>query len=410
MSAFFGTVTEWLMRRRLSLPGWANRAMESVARNPDGLLGRLAGRLLRGPDVAPTSVPESSLRLYIAPTNYSGQGNAWARAVEHEDPRIGARNVAIDLPGGYGFPADTHVPIATVNSSTAWAEAEWEAARRFTHVLVEAERSMFGRRFGRDLLAEIDALTADGVSVAYLCHGTDIRDPDAHARLTKWSPYPEDPRTDFLRTDAAANLALISERRLPTFVSTPDLIADVPWARWCPVVIDPSRFAAARSMPAVSETALRVLHVPSAPVQKGTHLIAPAMESLASRRADIAYESLSSVPAAKIPEMFAAMDILLDQFRLGSYGVAACEAMSAGRIVVGHVLPFVRERVRDDFGIELPIVEATPDTLDEVLNELADDRDRAREIAAAGPPFVDLVHSGRASARALIDNWISVAL
>ena len=103
---------------------------------------------------------------------------------------------------------------------------------------------------------------------------------------------------------------------------------------------------------------------------------------------------------------FAAADIVLDQFRLGSYGVAACEAMASARVVVGHVLPAVRERVREATGLELPIVEATPDTLAAVLEELISDPEGARRIAARGSEFVEAVHDGRASARALIDGWI----
>ncbi len=399
----FAGMTEWLMRHRSSLPGWMNRAMEQVARNPDGFLGRLAGRLLRGEDAAATTVPEAPVRLYIAPTNYSGQGYAWARAVENADPRIGARNLAVELPGGYGFAADTVVPIATVNASDAWAESEWEAARRFTHVLVEAERSMFGRRFGRDLRAEIAALEQAGVSVAFLSHGTDIRDPDAHARRTPWSPYPDDPRTDTLRADAAANLALLTELRHPTFVSTPDLIDDVPWAVWCPVVVDAEPFVTTDAP--FTRAVPRVVHVSSSAVQKGSDLIEPALDELSTRGA-IDYRRVTGASAADMPRVYADADIVLDQFRLGSYGVAACEALAAGRVVVGHVLPEVRARVVADHGIELPIVEATPDTLGDVLAGLVADPAAARELAARGPEFVAAVHSGTASARALIDRWI----
>lgn len=406
MAGPINAAVNWLMSKRHALPGWMNRAMESVARNPDGFVGRLAGRLLRGPDAAPTIVPETPVRLYIAPTNYSGQGYAWARAVEGENPAIGVRNMAIELPGDYGFPADTRVPITTMNASTTWARAEWDAVRQFTHVLVEAERSMFGRQFGRDIRAEIEALDAEGISVAYLCHGTDIRNPDRHAELTPWSLYPEDPRTDILRADAAENLELLTSLRRPTFVSTPDLLLDVPWAHWCPVVIDVNRFAGARLTPAATGETLRITHVPSAPLQKGTHLITPVLDALTSRRQDVVYEPLIAVPSSEIPRVFAEADIVLDQFRAGSYGVAACEALAAGRIVVGHVLPVVRERVQLDFGIDVPIVEATPDTLDEVLSALADDRQRAQAIAAAGPAFVEIVHSGRASARVLIAHWL----
>lgn len=403
MGALASHVTEWLMRHRSSLPGWANDAMASVARNPDGLLGRLAGRMLRTADAAPTEVPATPLRLYIAPTNYSGQGFAWARAVERADPEIGARNMAIVLPGSFGFAADTPVPIATVNASDSWADAEWLAASTFTHVLIEAERPMFGRRFGRDLRAEIAALEESGVSVAYLSHGTDIRDPDAHAARTPWSPYPEDPRTDLLRADAAANLSLLSELRRPTFVSTPDLIDDLPWATWCPVVIDPGVFRT--EIAPFGRGPVRIVHVSSSPVQKGSHLIEPALAPLIDAGL-VTYRLITGAPAADMPRIFAEADIVIDQFRLGSYGVAACEAMAAGRVVVGHVLPEVRARVAAASGAELPIVEAMPDSLEEVIRGLVEDLDAARGAAASGPSFVARVHDGRASAQALIDGWI----
>lgn len=403
MGSLASRTTEWLMRHRTSLPAWMNDAMASVARNPDGFLGRLAGMVLRTADAAPTTIPDMPIRLYVAPTNYSGQGYAWARAVEHADAEVGARNVQVVLPGGFGFPADTHVAIATVNASTGWAAAEWEAASHFTHVLIEAERSMFGRRFGRDLRREIAALEASGVSVAYICHGTDIRDTDAHARRTPWSPYPEDPRTDVLRADAVENLALLSEVRRPTFVSTPDLIDDVPWATWCPVVINPATFRTESSPFAGGP--VRIVHVSSSPVQKGSHLIEPALAPLIASGA-VEYTLVTSAPAAEMPRIFADADIVIDQFRIGSYGVAACEAMAAGRVVIGHVLPEVRARVEHAHGIALPIVEATPDSLHDVVAGIVEDAASARAAAAAGPTYVTRVHDGTASARALLDGWI----
>ncbi|HEX5730555.1 hypothetical protein [Microbacterium sp.] len=395
---------DWMVRHRSSMPAWVDRLMESVARNPDGIPGRIASRLLGGGGSGPvTTVPDAPVRVYIAPTNYSGQGYQWARALERADPEIAARNMAVSLPGGFEFDADTTVPVAVVNASAQWQESEWEAARRFTHVLVEAERSIFGRRFGRDVAAEIAALEAEGVSVAYLCHGTDIRDPDKHATLTPWSLYPEDPRTDVLREDARANLRLLSTVRRPTFVSTPDLLLDVPWAAWCPVVVDGRRFAT-DSVPFLGEQ-VRVVHAASAPLQKGSHYIEPALEPLV-RAGAVDFRLITGTPAAQMPAVFAGADIVIDQFRVGSYGVAACEAMAAGRVVVGHVLPFVRERVEAEFGMPLPIVEATPESLHETIADLADDRIAAAAIAASGPTYIDRVHSGTASARVLLDGWI----
>src|SRR5699024_6397905 len=109
------------------------------------------------------SVPETPLRIYVAPTNYAGQGYRWSRALEEFDSRMGARNSAVQLPGGFAFPADRHVPIAMVNTSAQWAQAEWNAVQQFTHVLVEAERSLFGKQFARDVETEVRALESAGL-------------------------------------------------------------------------------------------------------------------------------------------------------------------------------------------------------------------------------------------------------
>ncbi len=409
MNELFSRLAGWAVSHRSSMPQWAQRAMESAARNPDGVLGRLSAALLGSGGAAPvTDVPETEIRVYIAPTNYAGQGFLWARALEAADPRIGARNMAVDLPGGYAFAADTLVPIAAVNASAEWAVAEWAAASSFTHVLVEAERAMFGKRHGRSLEAEVAALEAAGVSVAFLGHGTDVRDPDRHMGLTPWSPFGEDPRTPVLRADARENLALLHKLGRPVFISTPDLAADLPEATWCPVVVDAARFAAPRSAFAegVPTGPVQVIHASSNPLQKGSDRIEPALAPLiASGILD--YRLITATPAAEMPQVFASADIVLDQFRVGSYGVAACEAMAAGRVVVGHVLPAVRERVLRDTGFELPIVEATPDTLHDVVAALISDPERARAAAAAGPTFVAAVHSGALSAAALLQHWIT---
>ncbi len=393
----------WLVDHRSALPGWVNRLMESAVRTPDGWVGRIAARALGGTPPPPTAPPARPVRVYIGPTNYSGQGYRWARALEAADARIGARNLAQALPGGFDFPADTLVPVTVAASSRPWADAEWEAVRGFTHVLVEAERPLFGPRFARSLPAEVAALREAGISVAFLAHGTDVRDPDAHAARTRWSPYPEDPRTETLRRDVRENLALLAAAAAPVFVSTPDLLADLPSARWCPVVVDAARFAT--DAPLLPEPTARVLHVSSAPVQKGSHLIEPALAPLIGA-GSVEYRLVTGTASAQMPAVYAAADIVIDQFRLGSYGVAACEAMAAGRVVIGHVLPEVRARVKADSGFELPILEATPETLGDVVARLREDPLGARRLGEQGRAFVAAVHSGSASARALIDGWI----
>lgn len=397
-----------IVRARTSLPSPVNRLIDDVAKNPDGLAGRLASTLLGGRRARnrpePTAAPPTPVRVYIGPTNYAGQGYRWARALEASDPAIGARNMAVTLPGGFSFPADTAVPVAVYNASGAWQRAERDAVRRFTHVLFEAERPLFGRLLQRDVAREAADLQATGVSVAYLAHGTDVRSPRRHMALTEWSYFSDDAaQTAILQRDADDNLALLAATNAPIFVSTPDLLSDVPGSQWCPVVVDLSAWTRG-PVPLAGETPV-VAHIPSSGSTKGTHLVDPVMRGLEGEGL-LRYQALTGVPSAEMPRRITGVDIVLDQFRVGSYGAAACEAMATGRIVVGHVSPDVRAAVHELTGLDLPIVEATPRTLRSVIEGIIADPEPAQSVAAQGPAFVERVHSGARSALVLREHWI----
>ncbi len=92
---------------------------------------------------------------------------------------------------------------------------------------------------------------------------------------------------------------------------------------------------------------------------------------------------------------------MLDQFVLGIYGVAACEAMASGRLVMSHVDEFTRSQVRERTGLELPILEATVESLEAELRKAAADPSAFDEFRTAGPAFVDTIHDGRRSAQAM---------
>lgn len=401
------SASAFLVRHRESLPPFVGRFIANAARNPDSFAGRLAARTLgRGALIPePTAAPDTQVRIYIAPTNYAGQGHRWAQALMHASPSIGAKNMAVEIPGSFAFETDTAVPIVVYNNSRIWQEAEFAAVSRFSHVLVEAERPLFGGLFGRDLRHEIRELMALDISVAFLGHGTDVRSPRLHLQSTPWSYFSDNPEhTALLQADADANIALLEQSGLPVFVSTPDLIIDLPRAIWCPVVVEMEKWATNR--PPLSEHVPVVIHTPSAGTAKGSHLIEGPLRSL-SEAGIIKYQKITNVPAVEMPSVIGAADIVLDQFRTGSYGVAACEAMATGRVVIGHVLTSVRNYVREVTGLELPVVEATPANIAEVLTELISDPERLLSLGKDGRQFAASVHSGAMSAAALLEYWIN---
>lgn len=396
------------MMDRNRLPRWINALVDSIADAPMSPIGRLAARQYGTPAPA-GSVPSSRFadrrsRVLIAPVNYSGQGREWARALEHSTPDISAQNFAIDVPGGFSFDADIVVPVATYHNDSDWQRREFEAAAGATHVLIEAEEPPFGRLLGRSVAAQSQALLDRGVDVAFLAHGTDARLPSRHIETNPWSYYRDEsiylPRAETL---AARNIALLESSGRPLFVSTPDLLLDLPSAHWCPVVVDPKRWETRRTARATGSP-LRVAHAPSVSAVKGTQLILPALERLVDEKV-ITLDLVTGVPTTDMPQRFANADVVIDQMRVGSYGVAAVEAMASGCVVVGHVSDEVRALITAQSGANLPIVEATVDIIERVLRDLAGDQSFMSR-RAQGLDFVQKLHDGRYSAKVLREHWI----
>ena len=377
----------------------------SVLRHvPDGLLRVVLPRRLRfDARSIPIPAPDSDapIRLFIGPVNFAGQSWQWARAAERGVEGVSAVTMAYSAGSEYGFPIDIRVPASAYLMSAAWQRREREAVRsRFTHVVYEAGRHLFGNVYHETVAEEIRWLQSAGVRVAMLTHGSDMRLPSRHAAAHADSPFRSSdwPLIPALEAEAQRNRALLDEVGVPIFVSTPGMLDDVPEARWLPVVIDAERWAN-DTQPMQRERPL-VVHAPTNSVIKGSELIEPIVRELHDRGM-IEYRRIEGVPSAEMPALFREADIVLDQFRLGDYGVAACEALASGRIVVGHVHDAVRDLIERETRSLLPIVESDAASLARVLGDLVSDRSRARELAARGPAFVREVHDGRRSAEAM---------
>lgn len=344
-------------------------------------------------------VSELPVRLLIAPVNSAGQGYQWARAAERHVPGVSAK--ALSLTNRYGFPADYSVTPEQYQGK-GWGMAHQSYVNRaFTHVLIESTRTVFGRAYGNRAAKEIATLAAANIRIGLISHGSDTRVPSKHVEREPWSPFGAKdwdlvPKLEEMATRESAWMNAFTIG--PVFVSTPDLLDDLPTASWLPLAVDLSVWGSAPT--GFDRRRPVVVHAPSSSRMKGSELVDPIAERLHDAGL-IAYRRLEGLTTSEMVATYREADIVLDQFRLGSYGAAACEAMAAGRIVVGHVSQTNRERVRAGTGLELPMVQATPDTLADVLTELVADRQAGAAAAAAGVEFVGRVHDGRMAADAL---------
>ncbi len=394
-----------LVRTLDRAPAWLRRAASSVTegRGPLGALYDRVAHRFQAADIPSVPAPSgAAIRVLIGPANEAEQGYQWARAIERADPRAHAVAMMGIDPGGFAVRSDLRVPTPVYLRSGAWHRAFAAYLETFTHVLMESGLPLLGRSSRSDAFREAAELRAAGVSVAMMFHGSDLRLPHVHREANEWSPFhsSEVPST-LLGERAESNIAGVRRLALPAFVSTPDLLQYLPEARWCPVVVDPAGWAVERP-PVPADRRLVVLHAPSSSRMKGSEEIEPLLRALEAEGL-IEYRRVQGVRHEAMREQYAQADIVLDQFLIGSYGVAACEAMAAGCLVVGHVDEPTRSIVRETTGLEVPVVQATVTSLEGVLRALAADPAPIAAGREAALGFVREVHDGRRSAAALAE-------
>jgi len=334
--------------------------------------------------------------LGIGPANMAGQGRAWADAVSRVYPQLGTEVISVRR-AALNFSADVSVSATTFARDPAWQrEFAQHALSTWTHVLLEAGRPVLGTRYGPDFRGDERVFRRAGISVGLVFHGSEIRDPRRHAETYPFSPF-QDPHNELtarLQRQRDALAPYVDAFDGTKFVSTPDLLDDVPGSIWLPVVVDTAVWRP--GPPPLRREVPIVVHAPTNTALKGTIGVEAALEPLISS-GRIAYRRLENISPKDMAAAIEAADIVIDHFAIGNYGVLSCEALATGRVTIGHV----DERVRERVPAYVPIVAAGPDTLGKVIKEVLDDRAAAEQHAALGPQFVARFHDGSFTAQVL---------
>ena len=161
----------------------------------------------------------------------------------------------------------------------------------------------------------------------------------------------------------------------------------VPEAEVIPPGIDLSLF---RVEPVVSATNRRkplIVHAPSSRARKGTEHVVEACRGL-----DADLEIVEGLHHDEARERYRAADIVVDQLNAGWYGIFAIEAMALGKPVVTFLHDEAVRRTEEAFGVRVPIVNATKETLVEALRPLVENADERRRRAEASRAYVEAVH------------------
>jgi glycosyltransferase involved in cell wall biosynthesis len=346
--------------------------------------------------ISPKVCPAVS--VLIGRANAAGQGTRWADALRRNG--IPASNMQLVTDSDVlGFAADISVREDDWRRASYRLRAFVDLVPRHTHALVEGGQPLFGH--SSDPLGDVDALQRSGLSVGLVFHGSDIRRPLRHAERERWSPF-GDPRnaalTATLNRRTSRLHAALATFDGPVFVRTPDLLDDVPYARWLPVVVDTGLFCPDGRDVGQSRRPVVVRfpsHGPPGASERVDHVL---------RRLDaegvITFLRFSPTPHPLMPSAIGVADIIVDQIEMNLIGVTAVETMASGRVVVGHL----DEGAATRYPSPPPVVDATPATLEAVVRRLAADPGLRRDLAQSGRKFAEEVHDGRRSALVIAEG------
>ena len=143
-----------------------------------------------------------------------------------------------------------------------------------------------------------------------------------------------------------------------------------------------------------------VIHAPSIRAKKGTEDVIAACAQL-----PVELDLVEGVPHDEARERYARADIAVDQLRAGWHGIFALEAMALGKPVLSYLKPDVVEQAKRSYGVRVPIVPTTADTLVETLRPLVASPAERRRIGAESRAYVERVHDIDRIADRLIDLY-----
>lgn len=321
------------------------------------------------------------MRILHAPTNIAGIAGLLARA--ERDLGYDATSIEyISRRMAFGTDASLHLEAqrGPLRKAAAVGRYALGAARQY---------DVFHFYFGNTLFPwpfpDLPLLRALGKRIIFHFCGCDVRN-----RARNLAEY------TISGCHECVSLVCLGKRRPPlhwadaVFVSTPDLLADVPGAVLIPGPVDLARWQPAppRATPPSAADPLRILHAPTDREIKGTAYVLDAVERLQAAGYPVALQVLEGIPAAEVPAFVAQADIVVDQLMIGAYGTFSVEGMATGRPVVCRI----RDDLRGHYPPDLPVVSADPASIYAVLERLVLDPAECARLGQAGAAYARQVH------------------
>ena len=338
------------------------------------------------------------MRILHCPTSVGG--NAWT--LSRAERKLGLDSeVMVYQSSWIGYPADIDLHLEKYSK----AGRAWKMLRFFLKALTQYD--IFHFNWGSSLLpyshylgplelSDLPILKRLGKRIVVTYQGSDVRQKSFCASNFAISPY-ADPdyysgycnnTTDALKKKRADKFSRYADK---IFSLNPDLLHVLPpQAEFLPYAnVNLEEWQPVRKG---ESTKLVILHSPTNRDLKGTKYIIEAVERLRDKYKHVELMLVENIPHSKVQELYRQADLAVDQLLIGWYGGFAMEMMALGKPVVCYIreedLKFIPPRMKKD----LPIINANPDNIFEILKGLVEDREKLNPIGEQSRAYVERWH------------------
>jgi glycosyltransferase involved in cell wall biosynthesis len=174
--------------------------------------------------------------------------------------------------------------------------------------------------------------------------------------------------------------------------------------RWVPeaTVIPPGiDLSAITPVPPRDRKRPLVVHAPSSRKRKGTEHVVAACEALG-----VELRIVEGLRHDEALALYREADLVVDQLNAGWYGVLAIECLALGKPVLTYLHDEPRVRTEEAYGLDVPLVGVTADTLQARLGQLVDAGPAEwRRIGEASRAYVERVHDIERVADTLVELY-----
>ncbi len=329
----------------------------------------------------------SSPRVLMAPMNFADQPMSLVRALRRRG--VYAHHLQYTASGEHalGYALDRLVLLRSGDFAAQFAALR-DALEEGFDIFHFWQRSLL---FNNDLdgLTGLDLplIKAHGPRIFHRFTGFDLRLPSRDRALNPHSPFNHGFDGPFDERSQRRYLDMLRHYVDLFLVQDPEMGQFMPEARILPRGLQLEQWPYVGVQPNPRPL---VVHAPSNAEVKGSRFVIRALEALRHAGLDFDFKLLERVPHAEAREWYKRADIIVDQILIGATGVLTLEAWALGKPCV----TYLREDLFQDFyqTRELPVANATPDTIEDTLRRLIGDYEWRAELARRGRDTAERFH------------------